>query len=270
MDPRSIFAPDLFAGTTAIVTGGGTGIGRATALGFARYGASVVLASRNVDNLRAVGEEIDADGGAHLVVETNIRDIDAVERLRDTALDRFGAVDFVVNNAGGQFMAPPSAISDNGWRAVVDLNLHGTWNMCSRFLPHLIDRGRGTIVNVVHAYTGERGAPMFAHSGAARAGVIGLTRSLAPYAEAAGVTVNAMAPGNTMSAKAAANYGYTEDEWRATQPRAKWADPEEIAAILLFLCSPAARMINGAVIVADAASTQVNWPILDDMLDGSA
>ena len=110
---------------------------------------------------------------------------------------------------------------------------------------------------------------MFAHSGAARAGVVNLTRSLAPYAEQRNVTINALAPGTTISPEAAANYGMTVEEWRAQPSRARYADPEDMAAIVLFLCSPAARMLNGAVVVADAASTQFNWPArsTEDLFD---
>jgi NAD(P)-dependent dehydrogenase (short-subunit alcohol dehydrogenase family) len=266
-DPRRIFAPGLFDGTTALVTGAGRGIGRAIALGFAELGANVVLASNEPDELKAVGDEIGGIGGARLEIDVNIRDIASVEAMRDAAFDRFGAVDFVINNAGGQFQAHPLAISDNGWRAVIDLNLNGTWNVCSRFIPHLMERRRGSIVNVVHIFCFERGAPMFAHSGAARAGVINLTRSLAPYLEERGVTINALAPGTTVSPAAAASYGFTEDEWRAQPSRSRFAEPDDMAAITMFLCSPAARMLNGSVIVADAAATQNNWPLLDDLLD---
>ena len=108
---------------------------------------------------------------------------------------------------------------------------------------------------------------MFAHSGAARAGVVNLTRSLAPYLEANNVTINAVAPGLTLSPAAMANYGTSVEAVRAQPSRWRYGDPEDMAAIVLFLCSPAARMINGAVIVADAAATQLNWPILDGMLD---
>jgi peroxisomal trans-2-enoyl-CoA reductase len=265
--PDGIFAPGLFAGRTALVTGGGRGIGKAIALGFARLGADVVIASNEPQEMAETAREIEATGAACLQVDMNIREIASVERLRDEAIARFGAVDFVINNAGGQFLSHPFKISDNGWRSVIDLNLNGTWNMCSRFMPHLMSRGRGSIVNIVHVFCFERGAPMFAHSGAARAGVVNLTRSLAPYLEQRNVTINALAPGTTVSPAAAANYGLTEEEWRAQPSRARFADPEDMAAIALFLCSPAARMINGAVIVADAAATQFNWPLLDDLLD---
>ncbi len=266
-DPRRVFTHGLFAGTTALVTGAGRGIGRAIALGFAELGANVVLASNEPDELKAVGEEMGGLGRESLEVDVNIRDVGSVEALRDAALKRFGSIDFVINNAGGQFLAHPFAISDNGWRSVIDLNLNGTWNVCSRFIPHLMERERGSIVNIVHIFCFERGAPMFAHSGAARAGVINLTRSLAPYLEERGVTINALAPGTTVSPAAAANYGFTEDEWRAQPSRSRYAVPEDMAAITLFLCSPAARMLNGSVVVADAAATQNNWPLLDDLLD---
>jgi NAD(P)-dependent dehydrogenase (short-subunit alcohol dehydrogenase family) len=136
----------------------------------------------------------------------------------------------------------------------------------------MLEAGTGCIVNVVHIYSFERGAPMFVHSGAARAGVVNLTRSLAPYLQQRNVRINALAPGTTVSPAAARNYGYTPDEWRATAERTRFAEPQEMAAIMLFLCSPAASMLNGAVLTADAAATQVNWPAyaLDDLIDDVA
>lgn len=184
-DPRATFAPDLFSGATAVVTGGGRGIGRAIALGFAHLGTNVVIAGNAPDELTATGEEIEACGVECVQADLNIRDTASVNQLRDTVLERFGSVDFLVNNAGGQFQAHALAISDNGWRSVVDLNLNGTWNMCSRFMRPMMQTGRGAMVNVVHTYCFERGAPMFVHSGAARAGVVNLTTSLAPYLETA-------------------------------------------------------------------------------------
>jgi NAD(P)-dependent dehydrogenase (short-subunit alcohol dehydrogenase family) len=259
-DPRNSFAPGLFAGRTALVTGGGRGIGAATAIGFAQLGANVIIASRTEAELADTAARIEALGVQCLAVTTNIRDISSVEALRDAALERFGAVDFLINNAGGQFLANPFKISDNGWRSVVDLNLNGTWNVTSRFMRPMMQRGSGAIVNIVHIYIFDRGAPMFVHSGAARAGVVNMTRSLAPYLEQRGVTINALAPGGTVSAAAAANYGKTEDEFRALSGRVRAQEPEDIAASVLFLCSPAARMINGTTLVVDAAATQHRWP----------
>ncbi len=270
MDPLGTFSPGLFRDRTALITGGGRGIGRAIALAFARLGANVVIASRKSANLTPTAAAITAIGAQCLAVPTNIRETDQVDALVQQALERFGAIDFLVNNAGGQFPARPSAITDGGWRAVIDLNLNGTWNMCSRVGPHMLQRGFGAIVNIVHIYSLERGAASFAHSGAARAGVVNLTKSLAYYWARHGVTINALAPG-TVSTIAVREEEFSRAERRdyetsAVQdiPTRRLAEPDEVAAIVLFLCSPAARYINGATIVADGALHLENWtPLLD-------
>jgi NAD(P)-dependent dehydrogenase (short-subunit alcohol dehydrogenase family) len=264
-NPLAVFAPGLFRGKTALVTGGGRGIGKAIAVAFARLGANVVIASRKPENLTPTAAEITALGGHCLALPTNIRETDQVDALVQQTLERFGAIDVLINNAGGQFPARPSEITDRGWRAVVDLNLNGTWNMCSRVGPHMIERRAGAIVNIVHIYSFGRGAVSFAHSGAARAGVVNLTKSLAYYWARHGVTVNALAPGTVSTA------GVREEEFSAADasdyealvvkdiPTHRLAEPDEVAAIVLFLCSPAARYINGASIVADGALYLENW-----------
>lgn len=269
--PLAVFAPNLFAGQTALVTGGGRGIGRQIALAFAGLGANVVIASRKRENLDPTAAEIEKLGAACLAVETNIRETDQVDALVRQAIDRFGAIDVLINNAGGQFPARPSEISDRGWRAVIDLNLNGTWNMCSRVGPHMVERKRGAVVNIVHIYSFERGGVAFAHSGAARAGVVNLTRTLAMYWARHGVTINALAPGSVSTR------GLFEEEFSradqsdyekwATQdiPAHRLADADEIAAITLFLCSPAARYINGAAIVADGGLSLSNWTPMFDL-----
>jgi len=275
--PLDVFAPGLFAGRVALVTGAGSGIGRTTALAFARYGASVVLAGRTRDTLddtaaaiaRAAADAGDADPAARaLVAPTDIRVPDQVDALQASAYQRFGQVDFLVNNAGGQFPALPSQISDNGWRAVVDLNLNGTWNMVSRFMGPMVAAGRGSIVNIVHIFSFDRGAPWFVHSGAARAGVVSLTRSMAPYLGYHGVTINAIAPGTIatpgMQANEVGQLGYSEEAWaveaEAIGPMRRMGTAEEVAGLILFLCSPAAGFVNGAAIVADGSESQSNWP----------
>ncbi len=264
-DPLGVFAPGLFSQKTALVTGGGRGIGKAIAVAFARLGANVVIASRKPENLTPTAEEIAALGAQCLAVPTNIRETEQVDALVRQAIERFGAIDFLINNAGGQFPARPSDISDRGWRAVIDLNLNGTWNMCNRVGAHMLARRSGAVVNIVHVYSFDRGAPAFAHSGAARAGVVNLTRSLAYYWARHGVTINALAPGSV------ATQGLREEEYsRAEQsdyekvqikdiPAHRLADADEVAAIVLFLCSPAARYINGASIIADGAQYLENW-----------
>ncbi len=270
LDPLSTFSEHLFAGKTALVTGGGRGIGRAIALGFAKLGANVVIASRNMENLEPTKAEIEALGVGCLAVPMSIREVDQVESLVQQSIDKFGAIDCLINNAGGQFPAMPQDISDRGWRAVVDLNLNGTWNMCSRVGKHMLERRSGSVVNIVHIYSFERGAPVFAHSGAARAGVVSMTRSLAYFWARRGVTINALAPGSV------ATRGLREEEFAHAEqsdyeaiairdiPSHRLADPDEVAGVTLFLCSPAARYINGAAIVADGGLMLDNWtPMFD-------
>jgi len=270
MNPIKVFAPDLFKGTTALVTGGGRGIGKETALAFAQLGANVIIASRKKENLESTSKEIEALGVECLAQETDIRDVEQVDALLAASLKKFGSVDFLINNAGGQFPAPPSKISDRGWRSVVDLNLNGTWNMCNRFGAHMIEQGKGAVVNIVHIYVFERGAPAFVHSGAARAGVVNMTRSLAYFWARKGVNINALAPGSI------ATQGLYEEEYAKAQvanfekiqlkdiPAHRLGTPEEVAAMSIFLCSPAAKYINGSTLVADGAQYLGPWT---DMFD---
>jgi NAD(P)-dependent dehydrogenase (short-subunit alcohol dehydrogenase family) len=263
--PLATFAPGLFAGKTALVTGGGRGLGRAIALGFAGLGAKVVIASRKPENLEPTAAEIRALGVECLAVPTNIRELEEVDALREAAVAKFGAVDILVNNAGGQFPARPSEITDRGWRSVIDLNLNGTWNVINRFGPAMVERGSGSIVNIVHVYSFDRGAPAFAHSGAARAGVVNLTRTLAYYWARHGVRINALAPGSI------ATQGLREEEYAKMEvsdyesqqirdiPAHRLGTPDEVAAMTVFLCSPAAAYINGAVLVGDGAQSLGPW-----------
>lgn len=264
-DALSVFAPDLFAGKTALVTGGGQGIGKRIALAFARLGAQVVIAGRKAETLASTSGEISDIGARSLALTVNIREVQQVEDLVSKALSEFDAIDFLVNNAGGQFPARPSEITDGGWRAVVDLNLNGTWNTCSRVGPLMASNGYGSIVNIVHVYALERGAPPFAHSGAARAGVVNLTKTLAYHYARKNVRVNAVAPGFVDTT------GLREHEFKPLQredfastaladvPAGRFAEADEVAAITLFLCSPAAAYITGTTIVADGALSLGNW-----------
>ncbi|MEM9038008.1 MAG: SDR family oxidoreductase [Actinomycetota bacterium] len=266
-DPIGSFAPGTFAGHTALVTGGGRGIGRETAIGFARLGADVVIAARNAENLARTKADVEAHGVACLSFETDIRSTDSVEELIEGTWERFGQLQYLICNAGGQFPARPSEISDNGWRSVVDLNLNGTWNVLSRAVPKLIETGYGSIVTMVHTMSFDRGAPIFAHSGAARAGVVNLTRTIALYLAAHDITANAIAPG------AIATEGFYEEELAnlpgelsdvlaktvEDTPAHRTATPHEVAAAMIFLCTPAARFITGQAIVQDGGLVLGNW-----------
>ena len=199
-----------------------------------------------------------------------MRKPEEVDALVAASISRFGKIDFLINNAGGQFPARPFDISDNGWRSVVDLNLNGTWNVTSRVGKHMVERGFGAIVSIVHIYSFDRGAPPFVHSGAARAGVVSMTRSLAYYWARKGVTINSLAPGTIATA------GVREEEFAYSDvenyeavaikdiPAHRLGETSEVAGICAFLCSPAARYINGASIIADGGYYMDNWtPMLD-------
>ena len=262
LDPLAMFARGLFRDTAVLVTGGGRGIGRSIALAFANLGADVVIASRNAENLDRTAEEIIDAGVGCLAVPTDIRDVDQVESLVEQAIECFGGIDFLINNAGGQFPATPTEISDRGWRAVIDLNLNGTWNMCSRMGPHMVERGSGCIVNVVHVYSFERGSAPFVHSGAARAGVVNMTKSLAQYWASHGVTVNALAPGFVATdglKEELLKGGDFETLAESDIPAGRLAETDEIAAAAVFLCSPGARYINGTTLMADGGLYLANW-----------
>lgn len=262
-----MFAPDLFDGKVAVITGGGSGLGREIALGFARLGGHAVIAGRTAEKLEDVVRSVKEIGGECTAIPTNIRDTQQVDSLRDEVYERFGRADFLVNNAGGQFPALPSAISDNGWRSVVDLNLNGTWNVTSRFMRPMAEAGFGAIVNVVTLFSFERGAPMFLHSGAARAGVVNMAKTLAPYLMRYGVTINVLAPGifltDALIESELGPLGHTEEsfveELVSQRMSARMGTVDEMAGTVLYLCSPAARYVCGATLIADGASMQGNW-----------
>ena len=269
-NPLSTFADNLFAGRTVLVTGGGRGIGREIALSFARLGADCIIASRNADNLEPTAAQIRQMGRRCLAVPTNIRDSDSVAALVTQGIEEMGKIDFLINNAGGQFPANPFDISDNGWRAVVDLNLNGTWNVTSKVGKHMVQNKFGAIVNIVHIYSYNRGAPDFPHSGAARAGVANLAKSLAFHWARHNVTINTVAPGTI------ATDGVREEEFAASDkddyeslavaaiPAQRLGEANETAALCVFLCSPGARYINGADLVVDGANFMANWvPIIE-------
>jgi NAD(P)-dependent dehydrogenase (short-subunit alcohol dehydrogenase family) len=268
VEPLDIFAPGTFVGTTALVTGGGTGIGRDIALGFARGGADVVIASRDPEHLADTAAQIRASGVRCLAHPVNIRETESVEALRDAVVAEFGGIDHLINNAGGQFPALPSDISDNGWRAVVDLNLNGTWNMISRFAPGLVERGGGSIVNIVHLFSFERAGP-FVHSGAARAGVVQMSYTLAQTLGRAGVRVNAVAPGTVDTLGMQSNEAEVIEELEglsdllgdvaANIPAGRLGEPDEVAATVLFLCSAGGRWINGVALRVDGGEYAGNW-----------
>ena len=250
---NNIFADNLFEGKTVLVTGGGRGIGKTIALTFANLGADCIMVGRNGDNLEATQNEIEDLGRNCLAFPCNIRDVESVDNMVTSSIEQLGKIDFLINNAGGQFPASPLNITDNGWRSVIDLNLNGTWNVTTRVGSHMVQNEFGAIVNIVHIYSYDRGAPQFAHSGAARAGVVNLAKSLAVQWGKKNITVNTIAPG-TIDTEALHAYGKPEFLDASNIPAQRLGEPDEIASLCAYLCSPAARYFNGADLVMDGGN----------------
>ena len=265
--PRRVFAPDLMAGQVALVTGGGTGIGRAIAQGLAEAGADLLLAARRIEPLEQAAAEIRASTGRRVDVATcNIREREQVEALAALAAERFGGqVDVLVNNAGGQFPLPARAIRPKGWHAVIDLNLNGTWNMIQTFGNQMLEGRGGSIVNII-AVIG-RGFPGLAHTSAARAGVAELTRTLA-YEWGTKIRINCVAPGAVRTAGFdAAGYDVDASPLIPGQPIPRAGTAHEIAYGVVFLASPAASFITGEVL--SVAGGQQLYGLNQALLDGS-
>lgn len=253
---KSIFRPGLFTGKTAVVSGGGTGIGRAIARELASLGATVVICSRAAEHLEPTRAEIEMAGGRAIALTCNIRDTDAVEAFWDSAIERAGPVDALVNNAGGQFLSPAESISPKGWHAVIETNLTGAFNMSrAAYLHGMRERG-GAIINIVADMW--RGFPGMAHTGAARAGVVNLTQTLALEWAQSGVRVNAVAPG-LIDSSGLKTYPEALRAQLATIakdiPAQRMGTEEEVAAAIVFLLSPAAAFISGATLRVDGAGS---------------
>lgn len=237
-----------FDGQVAIVTGGGSGMGRAMALEFARLGAAAVVAGRRPEPLAETVELIEAGGGRALAVPTDVRDPAAVDALVAAAVDRFGRVDVLVNDAAGNFVVRSEDLSPNGWRAVTGIVLDGGF-LCARAAGRqMIAQGDGgSIVSVIASYAWT-GGPGTVHSAAAKAGLVAMTRTLAVEWAPHRIRVNTICPGPTATEGAgAALWPTPEDEARvaASVPLGRLATVEEIAWWTTALCSRFGAYVTG-------------------------
>ncbi|WP_182358750.1 SDR family oxidoreductase [Tomitella gaofuii] len=249
-------APDTrseFAGRVAVVTGGGSGIGRAVAVRYAAAGGTVAVVGRREEPLNETVRLAEEAGGKGVAVTCDVRDPAAVEAAIDGTVDRFGRIDTLVNNAAGNFVVPGENLSPNGWKAVIDIVLNGTFYGTRAASKHMLAAGRGAILNTIATYAWH-GHPGTVHSAAAKAGVVAMTRTLAVEWAERGVRLNCIAPGPTETEGAGA--ALWPDEAARTRvlssvPAARFTTPEEVAESAAFLLSDRAAYITGEVLVVD-------------------
>lgn len=251
--------PGTFDDQAVLITGGGTGLGKAIASEFARLGAAIMIASRSAEHLEA-GQAAMEDLGAEVVTAVcDIRDPESVAAAFDVAEDAFGLPDVLVNNAAANFPVPAEDMSPNAWRAVVDITLNGTFN-CTREMGrrHLAAGTPGSVINVGASYAWT-GGPGFAHSAAAKAGVKSLTESLAVEWGPYGIQVNCLVPGlfphedMTADIRSSLDRTSTKD---ACQPALRVGERQELGWAATFLASPYGRFISGHTLVVDGANWQ--------------
>jgi NAD(P)-dependent dehydrogenase (short-subunit alcohol dehydrogenase family) len=259
---ESIFAPGLFRDQVAVVTGGGTGIGLAVARELGALGARVAIGSRKPENVAAGLAELEKAGAEAIGLPLDVREPDSAESFVKRVLATWGRIDVLVNNAGGQFPSPAQNISPRGFEAVIKNNLNGLFNM-TLFTANLamIPARRGRIVNVIADI--RCGFPGMVHTGAARAGVDNMTKTLAVEWAQFGIRVNACAPGTVRSSGTAQYGNATLELSRRATPVKRLGTVEEVSRVIVFLASGANDFITGATYYVDGGGSLWGdvWPI---------
>ncbi|AFZ73248.1 SDR family NAD(P)-dependent oxidoreductase [Natronobacterium gregoryi] len=247
-------------GDVAVVTGASSGIGEAIAESFAADGVDVVVCSREQENVEPVADgiaESDRPGEA-LAVECDVTDREAVDALIEATVEEFGGLDVLVNNAGASFMANFSDISENGWKTIVDINLHGTYN-CIQAAEEYLKDGGGTVINFA-SVAGQQGAPYMSHYGAAKAAVVNLTTTLAHEWAGDDVRVNCIAPGFVATEGVETQMGISADDVDRSEVERRMGTVAEIADLTQFLASPASSYIVGETITASGVPDVMESP----------
>lgn len=268
---ESVFVRGMLDGKVAVVTGGGSGINLRVAERFAEHGAKVVLVGRTQEKLDSAAEGIAASGGEAVGFAADVRDQEALEDAFDRVRGRYGELDVLLCGAAGNFPARAEELSAGGFKAVVDIDLLGTFNACRAAFPHL--RKPGASVVSISAVQSLIPTPMQAHVSAAKAGIDMLTRVLAAEWGPYGVRLNTVAPGPVGDTEGMRRLTLTEETRKRLEesiPLGRYATSDEIANAVLFLCSGAASYVTGAVLACDGGQSLLGssgWAeVLDEAL----
>jgi citronellol/citronellal dehydrogenase len=257
MSESAIFSPDLLRDQVCVVSGGGTGLGKAAALELARLGATVEICGRRPDPLDGTVAEAKAASATMTATPMDIRDEEAVDQLFDAVLERHGRVDVLVNNAGGQFLSPAEAISPKGFRTVIELNVVGTWLMTHAAATKAMIPARGGKVLSV-TLSPHNGMPGMVHSGAARAAVENMMRTLSVEWSRFQIKLCALAAGQFDTETLRTKYPPEVTEAvPGTVPLGRLGTEDEMAWLIAFLASPAGDFFSGTTITIDGARD--NW-----------
>jgi NAD(P)-dependent dehydrogenase (short-subunit alcohol dehydrogenase family) len=264
----SIFRDGILSGKVALVTGGGSGIGAGIARTLARQGAAVTLVGRTAEKLEAVAAQIRAAGGRALVAPADVREYAKLEEAVKHTTNELGGLDIVISSAAGNFLAPAAQLSANGFRAVVDIDLCGTFNVCRAAFAALAAR-KGCVVSIT-ATQAFIPMPLQCHAGAAKAGIEKLTRDLALEWAGSGVRVNSVAPGpiddtEGMKRLAPGDFGAKSKQ---QVPLGRWGTIDEVAEAVLYLCSPAAAYVTGCSLLIDGGSSLTGAARFMEMMNG--
>ncbi len=242
-------------GKSAIVTGAGSGIGRAIAFKLAREGAGVVTADIDRDAARSIADAIQSEGGAAIGVAADITRRAEVDAMAAATVEQFGKIDILVNNAGSRIIKPFLEHSEADWRRMLDINLTGHFLCCQAVIPHMLEAGSGRIVNMA-SIASSVGRPNRIGYVAAKGGLMAMTRALAADMAGKNITVNALAPGMIASPM---NRGFKDDEnygdnWNGENLVRRWGEPEDVAGVAAFLASDEAAFITGETVTVDGGS----------------
>jgi len=251
----SAFRDDILRGKVALVTGGATGLGKEIARAFGQHGARLCIASRKQENLEAACHELQSEGLDCMWVTCDVREPEEVEHVVSEILGRHGRLDIVVNNAAGNFPAPISGISYNGFKAIVDIDLRGTYNVTKAAFEAYLKEHGGNIINISAPFQ-NLGVSLQAHISAAKAGVDALTRSCAVEFGPHGIRVNAVAPGGMADTEGLARFTQaTKDTGSgASNPLGYLGEKRDVANAVLFLASDAASYVTGQVFAVDGGA----------------